>query len=156
MAPRCKAKILWVGTSDDCFLKASDVRNHDGRLSFRLDGCQFTVPVCGRHNLTSALAAVAVGQLLGCEIEAIARALYEFEPMPMRCQVQQIGEATVINDAYNSNPSAMRAALELLGEFNAEGKKIVVCGDMGELGKRSAALHREAGQRLLKSVGPRR
>ena len=67
----------------------------------------------------------------------------------MRCQVQRIGGATVINDAYNSNPTAMRAALELLGEMDAAGKKIVICGDMGELGKRAVPLHRKMGRQTV-------
>ncbi len=149
VAFRCKANILWVGTAEDCHVRATDVKTAGGRLSFCTGGSQFSIPVWGRHHLTSALAAVAVGQLLGFDADEMARALYDFAPMPMRCQVQRIGGATVINDAYNSNPTAMRAALELLGEMDAAGKKIVICGDMGELGKRAVPLHRKMGRQTV-------
>ncbi len=77
---------------------------------------------------------MAIGRTFGLSIAEISRALSDFEPPPMRCQVSNFGAARVINDAYNSNPLAMRAALEVLREDPSMGQRIVVCGDMRDLG----------------------
>ncbi len=83
------------------------------------------------------------------EIEEIAESLATFTPVAMRCEVSQIRGATVINDTYNASPMAMRAALELLRDCDAQGRRVVVCGDMGELGRQAVARHRELGKQIV-------
>ena len=115
-----------------------------------MDDCQFCVPVWGRHHVTAALAAVAVGRMMGLDLDAMARALHRFRPMPMRCQVQEIRGATIINDAYNSNPTAMQAALELLREFDATGTPHRRQRRHGRIGRASRpALHWELGKQIV-------
>jgi UDP-N-acetylmuramoyl-tripeptide--D-alanyl-D-alanine ligase len=153
VASGSQAKITWVGTGDGCDVKAVDVRNINGRLAFRVGECQFLVPVYGRHYVTAALAAVAVGQIMGFDLDAMARSLYKFRPLPMRCQVQQTDAVSIINDAYNANPTAMRAALELLREFESPGRRVVISGDMGELGDKSTTFHRRLGREVVEVAG---
>jgi UDP-N-acetylmuramoyl-tripeptide--D-alanyl-D-alanine ligase len=149
VAHRCRAKITWVGAGRDCDLRATDVQSSGGWLRFVVDGRRFNVPVWGRHHLTSALMAIAFGRMLGLEDPDIAQALEGFQGLPMRCEIIQACGATFINDTYNSNPTAMRAALSLLRECETPGRRIAVCGDMAELGKRSAALHWAAGKQIF-------
>jgi UDP-N-acetylmuramoyl-tripeptide--D-alanyl-D-alanine ligase len=125
IAAGTRAQITWVGRSLDCDLVATQVESHHGRLNFCVDGHPYEVPVWGRHHLTSALAAVAVGRKFGLSRHDIARGLAEFQPPPMRCEVVRAGDVVVINDTYNASPMAMRAALELLRDFDAPGRRIV-------------------------------
>jgi UDP-N-acetylmuramoyl-tripeptide--D-alanyl-D-alanine ligase len=149
MAPRCRAEIVWIGSGDDCELRAEGTRMSDGRLTFRVGKTQFALPVQGRHHVTAALAAAAVGRMLGFDLDEIARVLYKFPPLPMRCQVVQFRGATIINDACDSNPTSLLAALELLSEFDTTGRRIALLGDMDELGRRAEKLHRQAGRQAV-------
>ena len=144
-AARCTASITWVGCSADCDVAATGVHWDEGRLHFRVERRPFCVPIWGRHHLTSALIAVAIGRIMGLGLDEIAAALEDFAAVPMRCEVTDVCGTTIINDAYNASPTAMRAALELLRDVDARGKRVFVCGDMGELGRHSPALHYRLG-----------
>ena len=153
IAERSRAVVEWFGRGANCDVMATDVQSADGRLNFTVDGQRFTIPVWGRHHLTSALAAVAIGRAFGMSVSEISRALSDFQPPPMRCEVSDFGIARVINDAYNSNPLAMRAALEVLREDPSMGQRIVVCGDMRELGAEAPRLHRQTGDEVVTVCG---
>ena len=153
LAGRTRAKVVWVGRALDCDLVATQVNSQHGCLSFQVDEQLFEVPVWGRHHLTGALAAVAVGRILGMSMADIAAGLAEFEPPPSRCEISHWHGATIINDAYNASPTAMRAALELLRDFDAPGRRIVVCGDMRELGAESSDFHRQLGTEVVTLCG---
>ena len=114
---------------------------------------RFSVPVWGRHHIHAALAAVAVGRMMGFDLEEIAAALAGYQAVPMRCEVTENRGATIINDTYNSNPTAMRAALELLRDFDVAGRRIVICGDMAELGPQSIAWHWQMGKDIVQIGG---
>lgn len=153
LARRVRTPVVWFGRGSDCDLTASKIQSRGGRLTLEIDGQKFMVPAWGRHHATSVLAAVAVGRALGVTAGEMAEALAGFQPPPMRCQVSRVGPAQVINDCYNASPTSMRAALDLLREFEAPGRRIVVCGDMRELGADESAWHRELGDEVVTRCG---
>jgi UDP-N-acetylmuramoyl-tripeptide--D-alanyl-D-alanine ligase len=132
---------------------AADVHWSQGRLTFRVADCEFCVPVWGRHHLTSALIAVAVGGLFGFQLEETAAALAHFDSVPMPCEVSEVRGATIIHDAHNASAPAMRAALELLRDFDAAGRRIVLLGDMADVGDDMLLLHRQLGNQIVTLCG---
>jgi UDP-N-acetylmuramoyl-tripeptide--D-alanyl-D-alanine ligase len=166
LSSRCTAPITWIGTGPQCDLRAVNIECQQGRLEFHVvcgagagpatgstGAVRFSIPVWGRHHINAALAAIAVGRMMGFDMEAIAAALANYQAVPMRCEVTEIRGATIINDTYNSNPTAMRAALELLRDFDVAGRRIVVCGDMAELGVESIARHWQIGKEIVQIGG---
>lgn len=153
LAHRAPTDATWVGEGEGCHVAAREVESRDGQLSFRVEKQQFRVPVWGRHHLTAALAAVAVGRLLGVRLKDAAEALAGYQSAPQRSRVLGVRGMTVIDDTYNASPASMRAALELLREIHCSGRRIVVCGDLCEMGESSSTWHRQVGEQAATLAG---
>lgn len=114
------------------------------------DSAEVVFPLNGRHNILNALAASAVGRSFGMTAQEIAASLHTVAPPPQRGEILHFVEGfTVINDSYNSNPDALLSMVRTLSEGGAGAKRrIVVAGEMRELGKDSAEIHRETGGKI--------
>jgi UDP-N-acetylmuramoyl-tripeptide--D-alanyl-D-alanine ligase len=105
---------------------------------------ELTLPLPGAHNVRNALAATATALALGVGLDSIARGLAAVTPVKGRLQAKAaLHGATLIDDTYNANPGSVRAAIDALQAM--PGQRVLVLGDMGELGADGPALHRETG-----------
>jgi UDP-N-acetylmuramyl pentapeptide synthase len=118
---------------------------------FEVNGRQrFGTRLPGKHNALNAMAALAVAKRLGLEDDDIAAGFDAVVPPPMRMQPQTVGPWTIYNDAYNANPDAMAASLATFAEVAADAaRRVVIMGDMLDLGETGPALHIEIGQQLI-------
>jgi len=102
-------------------------------------------PLVGEHNIYNALAAAAAALDRGVSPSQAAEALAQVQPAEKRGQVLQLAGATIINDCYNSNPRALNAMIDTLASMPAR-RRILLAGEMLELGPTSEALHRDCGR----------
>ncbi len=128
-------------------------RCHGDRQQLSIsDTVHIALPLISPHDLNNALGAVAVGRSMGVTDEQIKAALEAARPMPGRLQVKQFGPVKVIDDTYNANPDSVSAALDVLNDYPTApgGRRIVVLGDMLELGATAEGSHRELGRTLAR------
>jgi UDP-N-acetylmuramoyl-tripeptide--D-alanyl-D-alanine ligase len=116
-------------------------------LCFGRERIPAVMPLIGEHNVYNALAAVAVGLHHGVPLRQAVDSLKSLEAADKRGQVVEIAGATVLNDCYNSNPKALDAMVDALAKMPAQ-RRIVVAGEMLELGKDGEKLHRESGKHI--------
>ena len=144
-----KGKVVMYGTRVTADVRAENVQTRG------VQGSEFDVivgntreharlPLVGEHNILNALAAVSVGLASGMKAAEAVGALADLTPADKRGQVVQLGNITAINDCYNSNPKALHAMVDALAAVNAP-RRIVVAGEMLELGAAGEEMHRAAG-----------
>lgn len=164
MANVTPARPFFYGLDPAADLYADEIESRGlGGIAFRAhyagDAVVLKLPLLGRHSVHTALAAAAAGLLLGLGWDAIIDGLRDESAQLRLLAVPSASGATLIDDTYNASPASSLAALNLLAEL--DGRRIVVLGDMLELGEVEEEAHRVVGRRvaevadLLISVGPR-
>ncbi len=145
-----KGKVVMFGTRPGADVRVENIRSNGS------SGTEFDVvigtlrdpaklPLVGEHNVLNALAAVAVGVERGLTPPEAIRALATLVAADKRGQVLQVGNLTVINDCYNSNPKALKAMVDALARMPGK-RHVVVAGEMLELGPAGEEMHRDAGR----------
>lgn len=155
MASRTRADVLTYGQGGD--LRAEHVvLDQSARARFRVvtpwGHGELQLPVPGAHMVGNALAAIGAAVVAGAELDGVVAAMAGAQLSPWRMEVSTNPEGvTVLNDAYNASPVAMRAAFDALlalGE-RGRGRRVAVLGAMAELGDGGAALHRALGDEAV-------
>ena len=146
-AGRGKRRVLTFGLDAAADVRCTFVPNVFGSdMAVVADGNAFTVRLsaAGEHNVRNALAAIACTMAIGMPVDAIVRGLESFAPVAGRLQRKTATSgALVIDDTYNANPDSVRAAIDVLAA--APPPRVLVLGDMGEVGENGAAFHEEIG-----------
>jgi len=141
---KLKPFIFGFGIDRKSDFTASDIRASGDKISFLVKGNKFTLCNFARHNIYNAMAAIVIGRIFGLSYRQISQRLAGFSSPKGRFNIFELSGATFIDDTYNSNPLSFRAALEALENYKKSGRKIVVMGDMLELGADKESFHRKA------------
>ena len=147
-----KGRVILYGTRPAAEVRAENVHSKG------TDGSEFDIvtpsgrerahlPLVGEHNILNSLAATAVALARGFKLFEAAAALATLAPADKRGQVLQLDNITIINDCYNSNPKALQAMVDALASMKAR-RRIVVAGEMLELGPTGEEMHRAAGRHI--------
>ena len=154
---RARCSVVSFGLRNHADVRGSEIRQRGKRVEFRfqITGRQrahrVSLAVPGTHNVSNALAAVAVGHVLGLSMAKVAEGLSRVRPVAMRSHVYSRRGLTIIQDCYNANPDSMKAAVTLLKNLGEHTRTIAVLADMLELGEDARALHREVGAHVADS-----
>ncbi len=127
------ARHIQLETTNSCF-----------QLNFFGQYVDIHLPLPGQHNISNAIGAAAVAAACGAEIQQIVEGLNTMKGVQQRLITHELNDGkTLIDDSYNANPASMRAAIDTLAQYT--GKRLLVIGDMHELGNESALHHRNIG-----------
>ena len=137
-----KADLPYEITADA--IENKGLRGLNVNLHFPEEVCQIHEPIPGVHNVYNACAAACVGRIMGLTNEEICQGIAHAKTIAGRTNLITLGEVLVIDDCYNANPVSMKASLDVLAQ--ADGRKIAVLGDMGELGENEREMHYDVGK----------
>jgi len=151
MADGFAHRVVYYGTTAKAQVRAENIVLTDAGTAFTLITPSGRLPVIlatpARVMVFNALAAAAVGEVVGITLDRIKAGLEAFVPQAGRMGIRTLGrDIRLVDDSYNANPASMAAAIETLARMGGRRRTIAVLGDMLELGDQAAALHRQIGQ----------
>ena len=139
-------RAIYYGLGAAADLRAEHIEEMGAEgVRFQIDQVTVRLALLGRHNIWNALAAIAVGLEAGIPLAECAAAIGRLRAPDKRGEIVRIGGATLINDCYNSNPEALKSMITTLASMPAK-RRILIAGEMLELGSEAVVLHQQAGQ----------
>ncbi|MBM7552854.1 UDP-N-acetylmuramoyl-tripeptide--D-alanyl-D-alanine ligase [Thalassobacillus pellis] len=130
-----------MGEDNRVVIKDIEISDESGR--FTIDGESYEVPIPGKHNIKNASFAIALARLLNIPKDRIQEGLDDIQVSGMRFErIEGKNGSLIINDAYNASPTSMRATIEIIKNMKSKQKKVLVLGDVYELGELSKEMHR--------------
>jgi len=135
------ARVVTYGQADDADVRLSLIDTSNTQLVVRVGTIDYRVPVCGAHYVDAIGASLAVAEELGLSANEIQQGFDQFKAAPGRTALQVANGIEVIDDTYNANPASVQAAIRLLSDWRTAGHRILVLGDMLDLGERADELH---------------
>jgi len=145
MAKRFENPVLYPSKGDFCEVTFQEANPF---VKFSVEGkdAVFLTHLIGAYNFGNITTALTLGKFFGVEMGKAVEAIVEYEPSNMRSQLLEKRSNLIILDAYNANPSSMEVAIRTFGEMTGKKHKMLIIGDMFELGKHAAAEHAQLGE----------
>ncbi len=140
---------ITVGYENNCKKQIENFYETDEGIEFSLENKSYKVALNGKHNCINSAMAAVIGECLGLKYEEIQKGFDKLILTPMRFQKVVKGEDLYINDAYNASPISMKYSLETFDKLYNDRVKIVVLGDMLELGEKEIEFHKEVIEKAL-------
>lgn len=144
-----QGKIISYGLTPECDFPADIHHEENGTISLTIDAEEI---VTGSHNLSfvkNVIASSAIAIHLGIDWDIFRKKIKSFQSPKGRCEVKQLNDLTIIDDTYNANLTSTLAAIDYLKAFSGNGRRVLVFGDMFELGEGSMNHHRQVGEHCI-------
>jgi UDP-N-acetylmuramoyl-tripeptide--D-alanyl-D-alanine ligase len=152
VSQRTRATIVKAGFGENNDWRVKSARLDRQGMTFRVSGPahdfsgEYRIGLLGRHQAVNAIFAIAVGAELGLDRADVERGLAESRPPKMRLELWEHNGIRVLDDCYNANADSMLAALRTLRDLPFRGRRVVMLGDMAELGPQSERAHEQVGR----------
>lgn len=148
-----RSNVVAVGFNENNDLHIENYQMNSTFSTFEVETNLYQLNMLGKHNAKNAVFALGIAQRLEVPKEKIETALINLELTGMRFEsVKGKNNATIINDAYNASPTSMKASIEIVKQMNSYQKKVLILGDMFEMGDQSLPLHRSVAEVITSDI----
>ncbi|WP_101843798.1 UDP-N-acetylmuramoyl-tripeptide--D-alanyl-D-alanine ligase [Halobacillus sp. Marseille-P3879] len=148
-----KPNALACGFEEQCDTVIRDTLLEENRSEFVINNKQYKLLLSGKHNVKNASYVITLAEKMGLTFEEIQAGLNQLQMSGMRYEKHAGKEGSlIINDAYNASPTSMRATIEMVAQLTSKQTKVLILGDMFELGSHADQLHKEVAEAVTEDI----